>query len=188
MHRFLLSVLLLFCLSADGAWAQPAPLSNPKKLPIETHLDLGLLGLFGGSMEYSLDGRKIESYGDFKNLIYPLRDAEASNLIRSAEQADLVSWVIYGGSIAVGIDVALVFKPVPVFNDDALDRISTGLFVAQIGIGIWNIFATNAEARKFNAVQRYNKVLKNKISASLELSTEIVASQNGMSLGMKTVF
>ncbi len=189
MYRFLLSAVLLFsCLSADRASAQTSPLSNPKGLPIETHLNLGFLSLFGGTMEYSLDERKITSYQDFKNLIYPLRDAEASNEIRVAEQMDFVSWVIYGGSLAVGADVALFFKPVPFLNDDGLDRVATGLFVAQLGIGVWSLCNASAEARKFNAVQRYNKVLKNKTSASLELTPEVYAGQNGMGLGLKTVF
>jgi len=139
-------------------------------------------------MEYSLGGRRIESYQDFKDLIYPLQDAEASDLIRSAEQADFVSWFIYGGSLAIGIDVALAFNPVPIFNDDGFDRLATGLFVAQVGIGIWSIFSANAEARKFNAVQRYNKVLGKRKTASFELSPQIYAGQNRMGLGLKTVF
>jgi len=189
MRRFLLSaIFLLSSLSVNLAHAQSAPLSNPKNLPIETHLNLGFLSLFGGTMEYSLNGRRITSYQDFKHLIYPLGDAEASNEIRVAEQMDFVSWVIYGGSIVVGADVALFFKPVPFVNDDGLNRIATGFFVAQLGIGVWSLCNASAEARKFNAVQRYNKVLRKKTTASFELSPEIYASQNGMGLGLKTVF
>jgi hypothetical protein len=69
-----------------------------------------------------------------------------------------------------------------------LDRIATGLFVAQIGIGVWSLCNASAEARKFNAVQRYNKVLKKKVSAGLEFSPEIVANQNRTGLGLKAVF
>jgi hypothetical protein len=189
MKRSLRTILFLSVLLAPIlSRAQTNILSNPKGLPIETHMDLGFLGVFGGPVEYSLGGRKLTSYREFKDLIYPLRDAEASDGIRVAEQMDFVSWVIYGGSIATGVDVALVFKPVPVFNDDALDRALTGLFVAQVGIGFWSLFNTSAEARKFNAVQRYNKLLRGKKVSEFQVDPLLYADGNGLNVGMKTAF
>ena len=187
MRSKIIVLFLLFAVTSPS-WAQSGPLTNPKNLPIETRMDLGFLGIFGGPTEYSLGGRKLTNYQEFKDLIYPLHDPEASDGICVAEQMDFVSWVVYGGSLVVGLDVALVFKPVPVFNDDGFDRALTGYFVAQVAIGIWGLFNTSAEARKFNAVQRYNKLLVNKKVSEFEVDPLLYANSNGLNIGMKTSF
>jgi hypothetical protein len=129
---------------------------------IDTRMDLGLFGLLGGGMSYSIQGKSISRYEDFKSQIYSMGDLEASNLIREAHEAHLTAWVFYVGGMATGLDVALTFKPTPLLGVDWFDRMATGAVAAQFFWAAGALFDSNAESRKYNAVQRYNHVLQKK--------------------------
>lgn len=150
-------VLLVFLILSSPVLADS---SFPADRPIDTRMDLGLFGLLGGGLEYSVQGRPIRRYEDFKSLLYPLRDREASDLLRESESSHTAAWLLYGAGTAVGIDVAISFKPVPLLGVDWLDRTATGLAAAQFFWALGILFDSNAEARKFNAVQRYNHLLR----------------------------
>jgi hypothetical protein len=154
----------------------------------ETRANLGFFGL-ENSMEYQMDGKPVQNYADFKKVIYSLRDPEASHLIREAEETDFASWVLLGAGLAGAADVALVYKPLVFFNSDFGDRVLTFVVTAEIGLGAWTIVHNVAEARKFNAVQRYNHVVltKNETS-SLELDPALYVSMSGLVLGEKLSF
>lgn len=143
--------------------------------PIDCHMDLGLFGLLGGGMDYHLQGRPIQRYEDFKSVIYPQRDEEASRLIREAEEAHLTAFLFYFSGIATGLDVALNFRPAPILNVEWFDRTATGLVTAQFFWAAGALFDTNAEARKFNAVERYNHVLQGKKEEAWEWAPPQVA-------------
>ena len=63
-------LFLLFVLSSAPLGAQ-APGDFPSGRPIDTRMDLGLFGLLGGGLEYSIQGRPIRRYEDFKSVLYP---------------------------------------------------------------------------------------------------------------------
>ncbi len=190
--RPLLFITLIGTLLTHAASAQEtiekSAIQNNLQLPIEAKSNLGFLGLIGGGMEYRLNGQIVSHYEDFKSLIYPLHDPEASQLIQTAQTTDFVGWMVGTSGLAVGLDVALVYKPNVIFNVNWLDRIITGLLTAQIGTGLGAVFHNAAEGEKFNAVQRYNQLMKIQSSQNIELSPQIYAEQGQMGLGMKCLF
>jgi hypothetical protein len=151
-------------------------------------MNTGLFGLLGSSVDYSLKGRKLERYEDFKELIYPLRDEEASRLIRDSQDKDFIAQLFYGGGVAAGVDVALVFKPVPLLNNDFFDRVATGYFTAQILWGVGLIFQTNAESDKFNAVQRYNQRVRGEKPEAWRITPGVSMGEDRMGLNFSCVF
>ncbi len=110
-------------------------------------------------------------------------------MIREAEETDFASWVLLGAGLAGAADIALIYTPLTVFHSDWEDRVLTFVVTAEIGLGAWTIVHNAAEARKFNAVQRYNHVLLNKDeTSSLELQPSLYVSMNGLVLGEKLSF
>jgi hypothetical protein len=169
--------------------AQAQSIQNDTQSPIETQANLGFMYLIGGGMEYHLNGRRIDHYRDFKSLIYPLHDPEASQWIRAAEQTDLASWIVFTTGAAVAVDVALVYKPTVVFGLDWLDRITTVALTFQIGLGAFAIVHTVAEGQKYNAVQRYNHLIaKPARESSIELTPKLYSCANGLVLGGQLAF
>ncbi len=159
-------------------------ITNELHAPIETKADLGFLDVLGGDMQYHLNGQEIIRYQDFKGLIYPLRDPEASQLIRDAEETDLIASLVLVADVALSADIALFYKPTVIFNSDLPDRIITGFLTAQIGLGVFFVVHNMAEARKYNAVQRYNRLLKGlSKESSIELNPRLYASASGLVLG-----
>jgi len=186
--KLFFSLLILFrfieCLQT-----QAQSIQNNSQAPIETQADLGFMAILGGDMQYHLNGQKIVHYKDFKNLIYPLRDPEASQLIRDAESTDLASWLILATGVALSTDIALFYKPAVIFNSNVPDRITMGLVTVQIGLGFYFIVHNIAEGRKYNAVQRYNHLLRSQPEeSSIELNPELYASSNGLVLGEQLSF
>jgi hypothetical protein len=169
--------------------AQAQAVQNDASSPIETRAVSGFIGLIGGGMEYHLNGQKIDRYQDFKNLIYPLHDPEASNLIRTAEETDFASWMVFATGAAISADAALVYKPTVVFSVDWLDRVTTAFLTFDLALGAFTIVHNIAEGQKFNAVQRYNRVIHDQTrESSLELNPKIYACSNGLVLGGELAF
>jgi hypothetical protein len=181
--------LLLFFTFFGFLSAQAQSITNETNSPIETKADLGFLDVLGGDMQYHLNGQKIVRYQDFKSLIYPLRDPEASQLIRDAEETDLIASLILAADVVLSTDIALFYKPTVIFNSDIPDRITTGFLTAQIGLGVFFVVHNMAEARKYNAVQRYNHLLREASKeSSIELNPKLYASSNGLVLGGQISF
>ena len=162
--------------------------ASPQKHVFETRIDYGLFGILGGGMKYSLDGEKITHYQDFKEIIYSLHDEESSKLIRDAQSADLASWILWLTGIPVGIDVALAFKPVPLLGVDWTDRISSGFVAAQAFLALGAILESNAEALKYNAVQRYNHLVNGENRTSLRVIPLLFADRGYLGLGLNCRF
>ncbi len=161
----------------------------PSDTPIESRMDLGLFGLLGSGMTYTVGGQPLRRYKDFKGLIYALRDEEASDWIREAEEAHFTAWMFYVTGAAVGADVALFFKPTTFLNIGWLDRIATGGLVANALWGVGMLFDANAEGRKYNAVQRYNRLIEGKKESALEFNPQVAILQNGpLLLGLNCGF
>jgi hypothetical protein len=182
---FSLAILFLpFLLPKALAKTKPskAPSSTQKHV-FETKIDLGLFGLLGGGMNYSLNGKKIIHYRDFNEIINSLHDEESTKLIRESESADLASWILLMTGIPVGIDVALAFKPVPLLGIDWTDRISTGFVAAQAFIALGAIFETNAASLKYNAVQRYNHLVRGEEIGNLSVTPRLFVDGGHLGLG-----
>ena len=171
--------------------AKTKPSKKPEshqKHVFETRIDYGLFGILGGGMNYSLDGKKIRHYRDFNEIINSLHDEESSKLIREAQSADLVSWILLMTGIPVGIDVGLVYKPVPFLGLDWTDRISSGFVAAQVFLALGAIFETNAESLKYNAVQRYNHLVRGEEVESLKITPQLFADRGHLGLGLNCRF
>ncbi len=180
--------MLLALFSLEKACAEGPLVSSMPAQPIETHMDLGLFGLLGGSMEYSVDSKKITRYEDFKFYIYPIRDAEASQLIREAEADHFAAEMFYGSGIVCGLDVALFLNPTPFVHVDWIDRIGTGVFVAQLFVAVGALFDTNGEGRKYNAVQRYNHLALEKKETFLGLTPQVDLGQKSPEFVLSKTF
>jgi len=175
-------VLFLVLGFAGKAWSGSG--AFPDGQPIDTRMDLGLFGLLGGGMSYSVGGRRVTRYQDFKELIYPLRDEAASGLIRDAEECHFAADILYVTGVGTGADVALFFKPTPFLRVDWFDRIATGVVAAEFFWGVGVLLDTSAEGHKYNAVQRYNQLLSKKDQAFLELKPQLTLTQQGPGLGL----
>jgi hypothetical protein len=180
---------LLFFTFFGFLQVQAQSITNETNSPIETQADLGFMAILGGDMQYSLQGQRIVRYQDFKNLIYPLHDSQASNMIRDAEATDLISWIILSTGVGAAIDIAVFYKPPVVFNSDIPDRAVEAIVLSQIGLGAFAIVHNIAEGRKFNAVQRYNHLLKDTPKeSSIELNPKLYVSSGGLVLGGQLSF
>lgn len=195
-HRLFLILLFLVSLvfSLLGAEEVQAKTHSKKPekqnslVPFETKMDLGFLGILGSSMSYTLNGRKITRYKEFKDIIYASGDVEASDLIRQASEADTVSWIFFAIGIPTGLDVCLAFRPVHVFGVDWMDRIISGVAAAEVPIGIGFLFSSNAEGLKYNAVQRYNHLVNVQEKVELDVGPRLFAAGDHWDLGLGTKF
>ncbi len=156
--------------------------------PIQTKMNLGLFGLLGSNMEYRMGDRKLESFEDFKKAIYPLNDEEASKLIREAEEDHFVASMFYVAGVATGVDVALVFNPTPFVHVDWIDRIATGAVVLQFFAVAGALFDLNAGGRKYNAVQRYNGLVRKEEDAFLGIAPRLALRSDGLGLAVTSSF
>jgi hypothetical protein len=183
--------LALFPIFSREALAKSHP-QNPDlavhRVPFEAKMELGLFGVLGASMTYTLHGKRVRHYREFKELIYPLMDEEASNLIRQAQEADTLSWVFVAMGLPTGLDIALSFKPVSIFGVDWMDRTLSGFAASQAFIGLGLLFESNAEGLKFNAVQRYNHLVAGGEKTGLAVTPQVFASGSHWDFGLRSDF
>ena len=187
--------LLKTCLAGFCLFLLPAPeiqartIHKPKHHhPIEMKMTMGLLGLLGAGTEYSFDGKKIGSYEEFADVIFPLNDPESTRLIHEAGEADLVWLFLLGTGVVIGADVALTYKPVPFINIDFIDRIVSGSVAVQICLIPGSILGAISASNKFNAVQRYNHLVKRGKEAGLGLQPQLFANRDHLGLGLNCRF
>ena len=184
----ILPCLLLAFGFARAGFAGTGAGSPSLRPPIDTRMDLGLFGLLGGGMNYSAEGRPLTRYEDFKGLIYPLHDEQASSLIRDAEECHFAADVLYVTGGLVGADVALNFKPVPFLGVDWIDRVSTAVVAGEIFWGVGALMDSSAEGHKYNAVQRYNQLLGKQDQAFLDLKPRFTLARQGPGLDLDLAF
>lgn len=77
--------------SATPGSAAPAP---RKLQPIEVGLDVYTDGTVGAS--YSYEGKPLESFRDFADVIYSLYDVKCNNLLNASSTEDTLGWVSMG--------------------------------------------------------------------------------------------
>jgi hypothetical protein len=107
-----------------------------------------------GGLQYSFEDVPLTEYRQFEILVLPLRDYEASRLLKKSEAASLNA-TLFG---SVGF-VSLAAGVVGILTS-ARDQ-QTGFWIAAIGGAItWDIsqlFQSEARTTKFNCVQRFNR-------------------------------
>lgn len=134
-------------LSAQDA-ANAFPSGEPKLRPIE--IEYRTLG----GLQYSIDGRLLTRYGDFEQLVSPLRDYESERLLKRSESSDLNS-KIFGVAGFLGLVTGVVGLLTTPSNQQ------TPFWVTAIGgsvlVDIGGLFQSEAQTTKFNCVQRYNR-------------------------------
>lgn len=135
-------------------------------------------------MEYRIGSQRISRYEDFKRLIYPLGDEEASQLIRDSEAFHFAAWLCYVSGGIVGLDVALAFKPDSILGVEWFDRIATGAAAGEVFWDLGSLLDSAAGAREYNAVQRYNRLIGKKDQAFLDLEPRLYLAQSGLILGV----
>jgi hypothetical protein len=111
-----------------------------------------------GGLQYSIDGRFLINYQDFRELISPLRDYETERLLRRSESSDFKSKVFgiagFAGVVTgvVGLLTSSSNRQVPFW----ITAVS-GAILFDIG----SLFQSEAQTSKFNCVQRYNRFARN---------------------------
>ena len=181
--------LLLGTLSAPCAWAKE---KNPgkksasiKRTPIEMKMGINPLG---ASVGYFLEGKNINHYRNFREVMEPQGDPETLKLIRGAEDADKWSWGFMVSGLALGIVTAITVPPSPLLGIDILDRAATGGFYAQFLVLPGAVFQIVAEGDKFNAVQRYNRLARGEKEVGLGLQPQLFANRDHLGLGLNCRF
>ncbi len=79
---------------AGKGLAQPAPesaVSTAKLQPIDVGLDIYTDGTVGAN--YSYQGKPLESFQDFADVIRPLNDTKCDNLLNASSTEDTLGWV-----------------------------------------------------------------------------------------------
>lgn len=139
---FLFFVGCSFALAGEGAGP------DAKMRPIEVHSST----LFG--LQYSLDDSPLLSYRDFEELIAPLRDQEATRLLRKSESSAL------SGSILRLLGFAGALTGAAGLLTGSSNE-QTGFLLTAAGggicINIGGLFQSESQSAKFNCVQRYNR-------------------------------
>jgi hypothetical protein len=179
--KFLVSTAAFLPFLLSTAWGAPAPPDRkPGPRPIEMRMGLSPLG---SSLGYFLDGKDVNHYRDLKAIMGPLEDAPTLKLLREAEDADQWSWGLIVSGAALGVVTALTLEPTKVLGVDVLDRAATGGFWAQFLMVPGALFRFDAEGRKFNAVQRYNALVRKEKLSGMDLHPTLTLSGNVWGLG-----
>ena len=154
-HNPILFILLagsffLTSLGPSPAFSQAATGSKSSDLKLKPiDVRLSLLGF-----EYSKDNELLSDDKQFEALVYPLRDFESANLLKSYEaskdRSEIFHWVGVAG-LLTGL-AGLLSSP----SDQ-----QTPFWVTAIGgavsFQLGGLFKSDAQAAKFNCVQRYNR-------------------------------
>jgi hypothetical protein len=146
-----LVLALLAGITPAPAWAQGENNSASVTLelkPIEIHYTTI------GGLQYSFEEVPLTEYRQFDILVSPLRDHEATRLLKRSETASL-NGTIFASVGFVGLATGVV--GILTSNKDQ----QAGFWIAAIGGAItWDIgqlFQSEARTAKFNCVQRFNR-------------------------------
>ena len=180
VRYFLLPVLAATRIAFAGSSTQTSPL--PDGPPVESKMSLGFLGLVGGGMDYTLGGKPLRRFEDFEKLIYPLQDEEATQLLHDAKESRFAAWMCYVSGGILTVDVALSFKPVALLGVDWFDRAATGVAAGEVLWGLGALLDSAGDARQYNAVQRYNRLLRGNGQTFLGLEPRLCLAPGGVLL------
>jgi len=184
--KFLVSTAAFLPFLLSAAWGAPAdPKKGPGPRPIEMRMGLSPLG---SSLGYFQDGKDANHYRDLRAILEPLGDAPTLKLLREAEDADKWSWGLIVSGAALGIVTALTLEPTQVLGVDPLDRAATGGFWAQFLMVPGALFRFDAEGRKFNAVQRYNALVRKEKVSGMDLRPNLVFGKDVRGLALEGRF
>jgi hypothetical protein len=151
MTKTLRSLILSMGLLIFGATLVQAGEIKWQKSPIQTHW------AFGG-MEYSLAGQKLGNFQDFADTLEPINDPRANRLLADSQNNALIGTIgSLVGSLGIGWGGGNLL-----FNDSPSLR-SAHVAVLLTGVGIdllAALFLDDSRAQKYNAVQRYNEVVR----------------------------
>ncbi len=145
-----------------------APLHAAKAKKVPKDLKPVEMKLKYGSVKYSVDGGKMNSYKTLCPYIDRLGDTEASSLIAQARRRDRTSNVFgfLGGVGIVWGACALWIGDDKEWNDPEVEwPIITGLVLGAVSGAV----RSSAETRRFDAVQRFNAVVRGEQKISLDL-------------------
>jgi hypothetical protein len=103
---------------------------------------------------YFHDGESLTQYKEFEDLIYPLKDFEASRLLKRSETSDFDAKIFTSAGFA-----GLVTGIVGLLTTSSKHQ--TGFWMTAVGgailIDIGGLFQSEAQTSKFNCAQRYNR-------------------------------
>ncbi len=168
-------VLLCAVLGMASPVAAKSPAGNvpegQKFVPIEMQLQIF------GKMKYSVSGVELHGYKPFEDIINPLNDSMASYSLKNARSEDAASWAfLLAGFTAevVGVVDAIsrydVSQNTGAKQDYTVDWVIGGGGILLNGLGA--LLQGQAQVDKFNAVQRYNHVVRGEDKVSLLFSPE----------------
>jgi hypothetical protein len=127
-----------------------------QKSPIETHWS------FWG-MDYTLAGQKLENFNDLSDVLEPQNDPEITRLLSDAREKGSVGEIgRLVGTLGVGWGGGSLL-----FNDSASSH-SAHVAVLLSGVGLdflASLFLDDSRAEKYNAVQRYNALVRGEDSS-----------------------
>jgi hypothetical protein len=166
---------------ASSPQASPTEVSAPetrKFQPIDTGLDVYSDGTVG--ISYSYQGKALNGFQDYANIIYPLNDAKSTNLLKGSQTEDLLAW----GSILVGLGLDAyylvdVLNKVDNYTNNFNNSNSLGPDIAGDTIFIVAgsvlesasaIFFLASQGDFNHAIRRYNKLIQKQDQVSLYFS------------------
>jgi len=176
--RFLVLTAAFLPFLQTPSFAGPEKGTKPR--PIEMRMGLSPLG---SSIGYSMDGKDINHYRTLREILGPVGDEGALKLLSEAEDADKWSWGLMVSGVVLGFVTALALEPTPVLGWEPLDRAATGAAFAQALVLPGTLFRFDAEGRKFNAVQRYNALVRKEKLSGMELHPTLALGGNVWGLG-----
>jgi hypothetical protein len=164
-----LAVMLVF---PSGSWARGEMAgSNSYRRVIDAQLQIT------GRVKYSMDGVELHGYKSFEDLIDPVNDSMATYSLKTAKSEDAVSWVLMLTGLTaevVGVVDAVnradAYGKTGITQDYTADWIIGGGGLLLNGLG--QIFQGQAQVDKFNAVKRYNQVIRSEDKISFLYSPE----------------
>jgi hypothetical protein len=164
------------CAAADGKGKQA-------RKPIDAQLQMF------GQMKYTLDGMDLNGYANLKPLVEDLGDAHASRFLKAAQDRDAIALpLILGGSAleVLGIvDGLLRYQEYRDTGERQEYAIFWGCFLGGAAVTlIGALVEDQARVDKFNAVKRYNAVVRGEAEISLMLQPR----DEGLTLGLARRF
>jgi hypothetical protein len=187
--KYLKSVFALFFFSAQilstaPAWAETG--KKPEKLtglPIETDMD------FMKTFRFSVGETQLNGDKELGEVIYPLNDKIATERLKSVGGQETLCIVfvvaalgMYVGAVA---DLSAKLKDSGTLNYTDQPTNYTGDYILMGG-GVAStllalLFRNLADVNRFEAVQRYNRVVRNEVTISFHYSPE--NNRLGLSVG-----
>ncbi|HET9870385.1 MAG TPA: hypothetical protein VFR02_07815 [bacterium] len=122
-----------------------------KRSPIQTQAS------FWG-LEYRLAGDPLKDFQDFSDAMTPLGDTRVDRLL--ARSQDSALWARLGSLVG---GVGLGWGGFHLLFDDSPSRHGANTAILLTGVGVdllASLFSEDSQAAKYNAVQRYNQVVR----------------------------